>query len=126
MASRTSPLSRRSFIAASAVGAAHVWVPTGARGYTAAELGAPDGVTGVSKWELDTPALCVDLDRLEVEHRSMQSRLAARGLGARPHAKTHKTAAIAKRQMAAGALGICTSKVSEAEALIAQDWTASA
>ena len=37
----------------------------------------------------------------------------------RPHAKTHKCAAIAKMQLAAGAIGICTAKLSEAEALVA-------
>src|ERR1700749_2720513 len=35
----------------------------------------------------------------------------------RPHAKTHKSADIAKRQMAAGALGVCCAKLGEAEAL---------
>ena len=125
MALRTSPLSRRSFIAASAVGAAHVWVPTGARGYTAAELGAPDGVTGVSKWELDTPALCVDLDALESNIRSMQSRLAARGLAPvptpRPTRPRPSPAANGRRR--ARHLHV---KLSEAEASSRRAWTASA
>lgn len=115
----TDPASRRTFIAATGMAAAHVWVPTGARGYTAAEMRAMEATIGVSKWELDTPALCVDLGALDANIAAMQSRLAARGLGARPHAKTHKSADIARRQLAAGALGICTSKVSEAEALMA-------
>jgi D-serine deaminase-like pyridoxal phosphate-dependent protein len=75
--------------------------------------------TGVSKWDLDTPALCVDLDRLEQNIARMQATLARNGIAARPHAKTHKCAAIAKLQMAAGAIGICTAKLSEAEALAA-------
>jgi D-serine deaminase-like pyridoxal phosphate-dependent protein len=37
----------------------------------------------------------------------------------RPHAKTHKSVEIAKRQLAAGALGICCAKLGEAEALAA-------
>ena len=111
--------SRRTFIAATGMAAAHVWVPTGARGYSAAEMRAMESTIGVSKWELDTPALCVDLGALEGNITTMQGRLAAKGLGARPHAKTHKSADIAKKQLAAGALGICTSKVSEAEALMA-------
>jgi len=111
--------SRRTFIAATGMAAAHVWVPTGARGYSAAEMRAMESTLGVSKWELDTPALCVDLDALEHNITTMQARLAAKGLGARPHAKTHKSADIAKKQLAAGALGICTSKVSEAEVLMA-------
>ena len=111
--------SRRTFIAATGMAAAHVWVPTGARGYSAAEMRAMEATIGVSKWELDTPALCVDLDALESNITTMQTRLSAKGLGARPHAKTHKSADIAKKQLAAGALGICTSKVSEAEVLMA-------
>lgn len=111
--------SRRTFIAATGMAAAHVWVPTGASGYAAAEMRAMESTIGVSKWELDTPALCVDLDALESNITTMQSRLASKGLGARPHAKTHKSADIAKKQLAAGALGICTSKVSEAEVLMA-------
>ena len=35
----------------------------------------------------------------------------------RPHSKTHKSADIAKRQIAAGALGVCCAKLGEAEAL---------
>ncbi len=111
--------SRRTFIAATGMAAAHVWVPTGASGYSAAEMRAMESTIGVSKWELDTPALCVDLDALEHNITTMQARLAAKGLGARPHAKTHKSADIARKQLAAGALGICTSKVSEAEVLMA-------
>ena len=116
----TSPLSRRAFVGAGAVAAAHVWIPTGATGYTAAEAAraVANGV-GVSKWDLDTPALCVDLDALESNIATMQARVKGIGLATRPHAKTHKTAAIARLQLAAGALGICTAKVSEAEALMA-------
>ena len=40
-------------------------------------------------------------------------------MATRPHAKTHKCPAIAKLQLAAGAIGVCTAKVSEAEALFA-------
>jgi D-serine deaminase-like pyridoxal phosphate-dependent protein len=74
---------------------------------------------GMSKWDLDTPALCVDLDKLEANVARMQAELGQRGLGCRPHAKTHRCAAIARLQLEAGAVGICTSKVGEAEALTA-------
>jgi 3-hydroxy-D-aspartate aldolase len=111
--------SRRTFIAASAATAAHVWIPKPVKGYTLDELGPVTPMkAGISKWDLDTPALCVDLDKLERNIAKMQRSLAANQLGSRPHAKTHKCAAIAKLQMTAGALGICTAKVSEAEALI--------
>jgi len=72
---------------------------------------------GESKWDLDTPALCVDLDKLERNVARMQAALAQAGVASRPHAKTHKCAAIAKLQLAAGSIGICAAKVSEAEAL---------
>lgn len=115
--------SRRTFLAATA-GAASLWVPRRVNGFTSRELGAlGDGAlteVGISKWDLDTPALCVDLDALEQNIAVMQARLAKNGIAARPHAKTHKCAAIAKLQLAAGAIGICTAKLSEAEALFAQ------
>ena len=112
--------SRRAFVGTGAAVAAHVWIPSSVAGYGAAETArAVENGVGVSKWDLDTPALCVDLDALESNIATMQGRLKGFGLGARPHAKTHKSAAIAKRQLAAGALGICTAKVSEAEVLMA-------
>ncbi len=121
MSTQTSA-SRRTFLAATAATAAHVWIPRPVKGYTAAEILAPvtPMATGISKWDLDTPALCVDLDKLEQNISRMQRALVANKLGSRPHAKTHKCAAIAVLQMAAGALGICTAKLSEAEALAAQ------
>ena len=76
-------------------------------------------MASTSKWELDTPALCVDLDKLEQNIAAMQARLAGAGVAARPHAKTHKCPAIAKLQLDAGSIGICAAKVSEAEALLA-------
>jgi D-serine deaminase-like pyridoxal phosphate-dependent protein len=112
--------SRRAFIGAGAATAAHVWIPKPVKGYTAEEILTP--VTpmkaGISKSELDTPALCVDLDKLERNIAKMQRTANANKIGVRPHAKTHKCAAIAKLQMAAGALGICAAKLSEAEALL--------
>ena len=83
------------------------------------QQGGPGGRAGISKWDLDTPALCVDLDKIEANIAKMQAALTRNGVAARPHAKTHKCAAIAKLQMAAGAIGICTAKLSEAEALFA-------
>src|SRR5690606_36682785 len=66
-----------------------------------------------------TPALLVDLDRLEANIARMAARAEAAGIATRPHAKSHKCAAIARRQLAAGAAGICCAKVGEAEALAA-------
>jgi D-serine deaminase-like pyridoxal phosphate-dependent protein len=84
-------------------------------GAEARATAAADRLTGVSKWDLDTPALCVDLDRLEQNIRTMQARLAAEGVASRPHGKTHKCPPIAKLQLAAGSIGICAAKLSEAE-----------
>ena len=74
----------------------------------------------MSKWDLDTPALCVDLDRLEHNIATMQAAAKRFGIATRPHAKTHKSADIAKMQLAAGAIGICAAKLGEADALMAK------
>ncbi len=68
--------------------------------------------------EVDTPALIVDLDVFE---RNISTLAAAAGnaVRVRAHAKTHKCPEIAKRQVAAGAVGVCCQKVSEAEAMVA-------
>jgi len=68
--------------------------------------------------EIDTPALVVDLDAFERNQAIMFEGLRSRKIRIRPHAKTHKCAEIAKRQLAAGAVGVCCQKVSEAEALV--------
>ena len=68
--------------------------------------------------ELDTPAVTIDLDRLEANIRRVQAMVAGAGLGNRPHIKTHKIPAVAKMQMAAGAIGITCQKLSEAEVFI--------
>lgn len=73
---------------------------------------------GKSKWDLDSPALCVDLDKMESNIKSMQSRLQGTGVATRPHGKTHKCPAIAKMQLSAGAIGICASKLSESEVFL--------
>ena len=117
-------VSRRGFLQTAGAGTVTMWIPTHASGYTAPEMrekAAAASTLGVSKWELDTPALCVDLDKMEANMATMRQKLAATGTGVvtRPHAKTHKCPAIAKLQLAAGAVGICTAKVSEAEALFA-------
>jgi D-serine deaminase-like pyridoxal phosphate-dependent protein len=67
--------------------------------------------------QLETPALVIDLDALERNIARMAEHAAQRGVALRPHAKTHKCVEIAKRQIAAGALGICCAKLGEAEAL---------
>src|SRR5467141_4112516 len=68
--------------------------------------------------EIDTPALVLDLDALEGNIARMADAVRKSGVRLRPHAKSHKCAEIARRQIAAGAVGVCCQKVSEAEALV--------
>jgi len=68
---------------------------------------------------VDTPALILDLDAFERNVARMADALRGTSVRLRPHAKSHKCAEIALRQMAAGAVGVCCQKVSEAEALVA-------
>ncbi|HIM50805.1 MAG TPA: DSD1 family PLP-dependent enzyme [Acidobacteria bacterium] len=116
----TQSVSRRHFLAAGA-GAASVWIPRPVKGYSAAEMrqqAVNDRIeVGISKWDLDTPCLCVDLDRLDRNLDRMQTTVARNGIASRPHAKTHKCPAIARLQLATGSVGICTAKISEAEVM---------
>ncbi len=63
-----------------------------------------------------TPSLVVDLDAFEVNLTTMAAFAAHHGVALRPHAKAHKhkSSAIALQQIAAGAVGVCCQKVSEA------------
>jgi D-serine deaminase-like pyridoxal phosphate-dependent protein len=67
---------------------------------------------------IDTPALVVDLDAFERNLGRMAAAAKAAGVRLRPHAKTHKSPVIARRQIALGAVGVCCQKVSEAEILV--------
>ncbi len=67
--------------------------------------------------ELDTPALLVDLDIVDDNIERMQKFADSEGMLLRPHAKSHKSIAIAERQIAAGASGLCVATSSEAEVL---------
>jgi D-serine deaminase-like pyridoxal phosphate-dependent protein len=71
-----------------------------------------------SKFDLDTPCLVLDMDVLERNLRTMQAAADRAGRSLRPHAKTHKCSALARKQIDAGAIGVCAAKVSEAEALV--------
>ena len=78
----------------------------------------PPAAVGAALAEVDTPALIIELDAFERNLTRMQESLAGSRLKLRPHAKTHKCAEIALKQMALGAVGICCQKTSEAEALV--------
>jgi 3-hydroxy-D-aspartate aldolase len=79
----------------------------------------PPTEVGASLADIDTPALVLDLDAFERNVARMADAVKSRGVRLRPHAKSHKCPDIARRQIAAGAAGVCCQKVSEAEAMIA-------
>jgi D-serine deaminase-like pyridoxal phosphate-dependent protein len=68
---------------------------------------------------LDTPCLIVDLDRAEANARRMSAAAAERGVALRPHVKTHKSIALARLQLDAGAAGITVGTLGEAEVMAA-------
>jgi 3-hydroxy-D-aspartate aldolase len=67
--------------------------------------------------EIPTPALLLDLGRFEKNLATMAAHVRAAGKRLRPHAKTHKCPEIARRQVAAGAVGIACAKLGEAEVM---------
>lgn len=69
----------------------------------------------LTKTQLPTPALLVDLDALEANLNRMAERVKQSGKKLRPHAKAHRCVEIAKRQIAAGACGISVATLAEAE-----------
>lgn len=70
-----------------------------------------------SRQELDTPALLIDLDALEANILAMADHCKITGQRLRPHTKTHKSVEIARRQVAAGAVGVCCATLGEAEVM---------
>jgi len=66
---------------------------------------------------LDTPALVVDIGIVEANARRLGDQLRAKGVALRPHTKTHKSVALARIQLAAGASGITTGTLGEAEVM---------
>ncbi len=68
--------------------------------------------------QLDTPVPVVDLDRAEANIQRYQAYCNQHGLALRPHIKTHKLIEMARKQLAAGAIGLNCQKVSEAQAML--------
>jgi D-serine deaminase-like pyridoxal phosphate-dependent protein len=69
----------------------------------------------VTDQRLETPAMLIDLDIVDANIANMAAFAGRAGLRLRPHVKTHKSVAMARRQLAAGAAGLCVATVSEAE-----------
>lgn len=74
---------------------------------------------GLKKVELDTPALWVDLERLERNIAHLARHFQSAGVQWRPHTKGIKTPAIAHKLLAAGAMGVTCAKLGEAEVMAA-------
>src|SRR5882762_9641306 len=73
--------------------------------------------------DIDTPALILDLDKFEANLKRMAEFATQARVRVRPHAKTHKCAEIARRQIDAFGSGVCCEKLGEAEAMLAGDIT---
>ena len=79
----------------------------------------PQSLIGAKKLDLDTPILCIDLERMEANIRKMAGYCREQGVAWRPHEKCHKTPAIALKEIEAGAIGVTCAKASEAEVMAA-------
>ncbi|RQO61577.1 alanine racemase [Variovorax sp. KBW07] len=85
---------------------------------TESQVNAPlIGVPG-GRQLLDTPALLIDLPAMTRNIERMAAFAKARGIGLRPHVKTHKSVEIARRQVAAGAIGVSCVTLGEAEIMV--------
>jgi 3-hydroxy-D-aspartate aldolase len=82
-------------------------------------LGPNAGLIGQpeSRARLCTPALVLDITALERNVAAMAAYCARHGVALRPHAKTHKSVEVARRQLEAGAIGISVATIGEAERL---------
>jgi len=69
----------------------------------------------LSKNDLPTPALVVDIEQLDANIRKMQDKAEEAKKSLRPHAKAHKCLAIGRRQVQAGAVGVCVATIAEME-----------
>ncbi len=76
---------------------------------------APPAAPGDPLGRVDTPALVLDLDAFEANVAALHANAAARGVRVRAHGKAHRCPEISRRQVAAGAVGVCCQKVGEAE-----------
>ena len=76
-----------------------------------------------SIFDLETPAVLIDLDIVEANIQRTQTLFDRLGIGFRPHIKTHKIPFLAELQMKQGAIGIAAQKISEAEVFAAAGFT---
>lgn len=67
--------------------------------------------------DIDTPAVLIDMDKVEANLSRAQKHADENGLRLRPHVKTHKLPQLARKQLKLGAIGITAQKLGEAEAM---------
>jgi D-serine deaminase-like pyridoxal phosphate-dependent protein len=107
---------RRGFLAGAVVPAVMgSVVKTDARARRLREVSGLVESGALTRGEIPTPALVLDLDAFEWNVSKMAGFVRERGRHFRPHAKTHKCPEIARALVAAGAVGACAAKLSEAE-----------
>jgi D-serine deaminase-like pyridoxal phosphate-dependent protein len=105
-------MNRRTFLAAS--------LSTGLAAPLVTEALAAAAAEGrITKEDLPTPALLLDLDAFAFNLKKMADHCKQAGCGFRPHAKTHKCPEIGKRQVASGALGVSAATVPEVQSMVA-------
>ena len=68
--------------------------------------------------ELDTPCIIIDLDVAESNIAKLQTAANEMGVDVRPHSKTNKSPYWVRKQLDAGAIGVCCAKVGEAEVMV--------
>jgi D-serine deaminase-like pyridoxal phosphate-dependent protein len=69
------------------------------------------------KEHIDTPALLLDVDKLEFNLTKAADFFRTTKAKLRPHIKTHKCPVLAQKQVRAGAIGVTCAKVGEAEVM---------
>ncbi len=84
--------------------------PADPRGPNAPLIGQPG-----SRHLLETPALVLDVDVMDRNIEDMAEHARSHGYALRPCFKVYKSVEIARRQVAAGALGVCCATLAEAE-----------
>lgn len=108
---------------AAATVAPEIIIPKTVSGYSHSEIDKRamfgKSFEGLTKADLVTPALLLDLDLFEANIAKMAAHAKAAKINLRPHGKTHKCPEVAHRQLKAGAIGLCVATIREAEAMSA-------
>jgi D-serine deaminase-like pyridoxal phosphate-dependent protein len=71
------------------------------------------------KYDLDTPFITADINKVKMNIQKMQKIASVNGKNLRPHVKSHKLPLLAHWQIEAGAIGVCVQKTAEAEVMVA-------